>query len=59
MRNRITRRRFIGTTAAGVALVGTSLPRTSFGAEKTLKIGFLAPLTGEVAGWGMPGLNGL
>lgn len=59
MRNGITRRRFIGTTAAGVALAGTSLPRASFGAEKTLKIGFLAPLTGEVAGWGLPGLNGL
>ena len=59
MRNGITRRRFIGTTAAGVALAGTSVPRASFGAEKTLKIGFLAPLTGEVAGWGLPGLNGL
>ena len=27
-------------------------------AEDTIKIGFLAPLTGEVAAWGLPGLYG-
>ncbi len=54
----ISRRRFLGTTAAGVAMVGTSLPRMSFAGQKTVKIGFLAPLTGEVAAWGLPGLYG-
>ena len=38
--------------------VRVSAPRVSFGAEKTVKIGFLAPLTGEVAAWGLPGLYG-
>ena len=58
---KISRRKFLGTTAAsGAALaVGTSgLPRVSFAAEKTVKIGFLAPLTGAVAAWGKPGLDG-
>jgi len=57
LRRPISRRRFLGTTAAGVALASTSLPRTSF-ADETVKIGFLAPLTGEVAAWGLPGLYG-
>jgi len=57
LRRPISRRRFLGTTAAGVALASASLPRTSF-ADETVKIGFLAPLTGEVAAWGLPGLYG-
>ncbi|MEE8202362.1 MAG: ABC transporter substrate-binding protein [Alphaproteobacteria bacterium] len=52
-----SRRRFLGTTAAGVAAV-TAAPRIGLGASKTVKVGFNAPLTGEVAGWGLPGLNG-
>lgn len=57
MGKRISRRQFLGGTAAGVA-VATAAPRISLGGEKVVKIGFLAPLTGEVAGWGLPGLNG-
>jgi len=58
---KISRRKFLGTTAAtGAALaVGASgLPRVSFAADKVVKIGFLAPLTGAVAAWGKPGLDG-
>jgi len=54
----ISRRTFLGSTAAGVALAGTAAPRISFAGQKTVKIGFLAPLTGEVAAWGLPGLYG-
>jgi branched-chain amino acid transport system substrate-binding protein len=54
----ITRRKFLGTTAAGAALASTGMPRVAFAGEKTVKIGFLAPLTGEVAAWGLPGLYG-
>jgi branched-chain amino acid transport system substrate-binding protein len=54
----LSRRKFLGSTAAGVALAGTTVPSVSFGAAKTVKIGFLAPLTGEVAAWGLPGLYG-
>jgi len=56
-RRSIGRREFLGTTVAGAALAATSTPRIAFGA-KTVKIGFLAPLTGEVAAWGLPGLYG-
>jgi len=54
----ITRRKFLGTTAAGAALATTGMPRIAFAGDKTVKIGFLAPLTGEVAAWGLPGLYG-
>ncbi|MFQ5939360.1 MAG: ABC transporter substrate-binding protein, partial [Alphaproteobacteria bacterium] len=53
----VSRRQLLGGAAAGLALAGTR-PRLSFGAEKVVKVGFLAPLTGEVAGWGLPGLYG-
>lgn len=55
-----TRRRFLETTAAGAALAATTggMPVRSFAAEQTVKIGFLAPLTGPVAAWGLPGLYG-
>ena len=52
----ISRRRLLATTAAGVAVAGA--PNIVLGATKTVKIGFLAPLTGEVAAWGLPGLYG-
>ena len=57
---RMSRRRMLGTGAAGVAAAGTITrqPKQARAAEKTVKIGFLAPLTGEVAAWGLPGLYG-
>ncbi len=58
IRSTLSRRRFLKTTAASAAIAGTTAPKLSFGAEKTVKIGFLAPLTGEVAAWGLPGLYG-
>ena len=58
-RSNISRRKFLGTTAAaGAALAGVTTQKLSFGAAKTVKVGFLAPLTGEVAAWGLPGLYG-
>ena len=54
----ISRRNFLRTTAASAAIAGTQAPSLSFAADKTVKIGFLAPLTGEVAAWGLPGLYG-
>ena len=57
-RKRIGRRTFLGATAAGAALAGGLVPTTASAAAKTVKIGFLAPLTGEVAAWGLPGLYG-
>ncbi|MDH3691216.1 MAG: ABC transporter substrate-binding protein [Gammaproteobacteria bacterium] len=56
---KIGRRTFLGAAAAGagVALAG-AMPRIALAGEKTVKIGFLAPLTGEVAAWGLPGLYG-
>ena len=60
LQQRLGRRRFLTNTAAGVAMAGAAgagLPRFAHGA-KTVKIGFLAPLTGDVAAWGAPGLYG-
>ena len=56
--NALSRRQFLSTTAAATLMAGVSLPKIAFGAEKVVKIGFLAPLTGEVAAWGKPGLDG-
>ncbi len=55
---KIDRRTFMSTTAAVALVTGTSLPKFAHAAGKTLKIGFLAPLTGDVAAWGKPGLDG-
>lgn len=35
-----------------------ALPRLTAGVEETIAIGFLAPLSGPVQSWGLPGLNG-
>ena len=58
LHKRIGRRTFLGATAAGAALAGGLVPSTAGAATRTVKIGFLAPLTGEVAAWGLPGLYG-
>ena len=55
----INRRKFLTTTAAAALMAGVSTPKVVFGADKVVKIGFLAPLTGAVAAWGKPGLDGL
>ena len=54
----INRRQFLATTALATLMAGVPLQRFAFGADKVVKIGFLAPLTGAVAAWGKPGLDG-
>lgn len=56
----LTRRKILRGVAAlaGTAVATSFAPRGAHAAEKTVKIGFLAPLTGEVAAWGKPGLDG-
>jgi len=52
-------RRSLLTGAAGAALLPIiGMPKASFAQENVVKIGFLAPLTGPVAAWGKPGLDG-
>ncbi len=60
VRKGITRRKLLGTAAAaaGAGVVSASLPGRAFANDKVIKIGFLAPLTGAVAAWGKPGLDG-
>ncbi|MCZ6771460.1 MAG: ABC transporter substrate-binding protein, partial [Proteobacteria bacterium] len=57
---RLSRRKLLNTTATGaaVAVAASFATKFSFAAMKTLKIGFLAPLTGDVSAWGKPGLDG-
>jgi hypothetical protein len=51
----IDRRQFLSTTAAAALMAGVSMPKIAFAADKVVKIGFLAPLTGAVAAWGSRG----
>ncbi len=55
----IGRRRFLKTTSS---LIGASalsgLGSAARAADDVVRIGFLAPLTGPVAAWGKPGLDG-
>ena len=58
---RLSRRRLLSaaTTATGALAAANLFPRRVFGAgHSVIKIGFLAPLTGDVAAWGKPGLDG-
>ena len=50
----VTRREFVRSTGAGaLAIAGPlSLPAKAFAAEATIKIGFVSPLTGPLAGFG-------
>lgn len=56
----LSRRRMLRGIAAlaGTATASSLMIRGARAAEQTVKIGFLAPLTGEVAAWGKPGLDG-
>lgn len=54
-----TKREFLKRMAATVSAgMVVGLPKMSLAAGETIKIGFLAPLTGPVAAWGKPGLDG-
>lgn len=56
MISRFTRRTFLKSTA--VTAVSAGLPSLALAEGSPIKIGFLAPLTGPVAAWGKPGLDG-
>ena len=57
--SRFSRRRLLaGANALGLSLLGGNLFAGAARAGHSIKIGFLAPLTGEVAAWGLPGLHG-
>jgi branched-chain amino acid transport system substrate-binding protein len=58
--NKLNRRHFLGTSAAvgASALTGIGRPGKANADNEVIKIGFLAPLTGDVAAWGLPGLYG-
>lgn len=47
----------VSSFAQRLAISG-AMPRLSAGMGKTVNIGFLAPLSGPVQSWGLPGLNG-
>jgi len=55
---RFSRRRFLGTAAMGLGAAASGLSTRVMAADKVIRIGFLAPLTGPVAAWGKPGLDG-
>jgi branched-chain amino acid transport system substrate-binding protein len=38
--------------------LSASMPRSGIGLDRTVKVGFLAPLSGDVEAWGRPGYNG-
>jgi len=46
-----------GSFAQRLAIKG-ALPRLTAGVSDTINIGFMAPLSGPVQSWGLPGLNG-
>jgi branched-chain amino acid transport system substrate-binding protein len=56
IKSRLTRRTFLKSTA--ITAVGAGLPGVALAKSGTIKIGFLAPLTGPVSAWGKPGLDG-
>ncbi len=47
-----------GPSLAHRLAVRSALPRLSVGRSDSVNLGFLAPLSGPVASWGLPGLNG-
>ncbi|MCP5087643.1 MAG: ABC transporter substrate-binding protein [Rhodobacteraceae bacterium] len=56
----LSRRGFLRSSAtmAGATAVASTFGVQANAADKTIKIGFLAPLTGPVSAWGKPGLSG-
>ncbi|MGE0651782.1 MAG: ABC transporter substrate-binding protein, partial [Alphaproteobacteria bacterium] len=60
LESKIDRRNFLktGTAAAASAAALAAIPRSAPAAGPTIKVGFLAPLTGDVAAWGLPGRDG-
>src|SRR5688572_5690903 len=58
IQSRLNRRKFLTGVAGAALIANTSMPRVAFAQDKVIKIGFLAPLTGPVAAWGKPGLDG-
>ncbi len=54
----VSRRSLMCGSASAALLPAIGFPKFSFAAEDTIKIGFLAPMTGPVASWGKPGLDG-
>jgi len=56
-KGRFNRRRFLGTAAGVGSMLSFPMINTAAAAD-AVKIGFLAPLTGDVAAWGKPGLDG-
>ena len=58
LKSGLTRRWLLGTSAAAGAAALSGISTQVFAADKVVKIGFLAPLTGPVAAWGKPGLDG-
>lgn len=46
------------TSFAQQLAITAAMPRLSVGMAKTIDIGFLAPLSGQVESWGLPGLHG-
>ncbi|VAW00012.1 ABC transporter, substrate-binding protein (cluster 4, leucine/isoleucine/valine/benzoate) [hydrothermal vent metagenome] len=56
----VDRRKFLRHTAGIAAAIAASaaMPRYGLAAQRTVKVGFLAPLTGDVAAWGLPGRDG-
>jgi branched-chain amino acid transport system substrate-binding protein len=46
-----------GSFAQRLAIKG-ALPRLTAGVSETISVGFMAPLSGPVQSWGLPGLNG-
>ena len=55
-----TRRKLLKSASAmaGFGVLGSQLPVKALASGHAIKIGFLAPLTGPVAAWGKPGLDG-
>ena len=49
----------VGSTGSAADLTAAaSMPRLGLGANKSIKVGFLGPLSGDVTSWGRPGRDG-